>query len=212
MNVKSEWSTRGYMDFGTPLKFMRSKINVGLNGNYSRGILFLNAIENQSTRWNTSLDFTIENRQKNVIDVLFGINWGYNQTTYSEAKSFDQKFNTLTYFSDWTLTLKKDWTIGTSFDYTVYHGDDFGNQRQVPMWNASISKPIMKSRGTIEFSARDLLNQAIGIDRRSTLNYIEDVEINSLGRYFMLSFSYSLTVLGDQSNKGIMIDTGRRRN
>ena len=79
------------------------------------------------------------------------------------------------------------------------------------MWNASISKPIMKNRGTIEFSARDLLNQGIGIDRRNTLNYIEDVSINSLGRYFMLTFSYSLTLLGDQSKGGIFFDSGRRR-
>ena len=87
----------------------------------------------------------------------------------------------------------------------------FESQRQVPMWNASASKSIMKNRGTIELSARDLLNQGIGIDRRSTLNYIEDVKINSLGRYLMLTFSYSLSMLGDQRPGGIMIETGGRR-
>ena len=211
VNVKSAWASQGYVDFGTPLKFMRSKMNLGINGQFSRGILFLNGIENEADRWNTSVDFSIENRQKDIIDVLLGVTWGYNQATYSEAKSFDQRFSSINYYTDWTLTLKKDWTITTSFDYTLYQGDDFGNQRQVPRWTASVSKPILKSRGTLELSARDILNQGIGIDRRSTLNYIEDVEVNSLGRFFMLTFSYSLTVLGDQTRGGIFIDGGRRR-
>ncbi|MEM6965758.1 MAG: TonB-dependent receptor, partial [Bacteroidota bacterium] len=211
VNVKNDWNTSGYLDFSTPLKFIRSKINLRFNANNNRSSLFLNGIENTSNRWNTSIDFTIENRKKEIFDVLFGLNWGYNQTTYSESKNFDQQFNTLTYFTDWTLNLKRNWTIGTSFDYTLYRGEDFTNRRQVPMWNASVSKPILKSRGTVEFSVRDLLNQGIGVDRRSTLNYIEDIRINSLARYFMLTFSYSLTVLGDQNKGGILIESGRRK-
>ena len=211
INVKNDWATRGYISFGTPLKFMRSKMNLSLNGNYNRGILFLNEIENQSDRWSTSVDFNIENRKKKVVDILLGINWSYNETQYSVNKSFNQNFNTINYYTDWTLSLKKDWTLGTSFDYTIYQGDGFENQRQVPIWNASVSKSIMKNRGTIELSGRDLLNQGIGIDRRSSLNYIEDIKINSLGRYLMLTFSYSLTMLGDQTPGGIMIETGGRR-
>ena len=211
INVKNDWATRGYISFGTPLKFMRSKMNLSLNGNYNHGILLLNNIENESDRWSTAIDFKIENRKKKVVDILLGINWGYNQTSYSINESFNQNYNTLNYYTDWTFSLKKDWTLGTTFDYTIYQGGGFDNQRQVPMWNASVSKSVFKNRGTIELSARDLLNQGIGVDRRSTLNYIEDVRINSLGRYLMLTFSYSLTMLGDQTPGGIMIETGGRR-
>lgn len=211
INVKNDWATRGYISFGTPLKFMRSKMNLSLNGNYNRGILFLNEVENLSNRWSTSVDFNIENRKKKVVDILLGINWSYNETHYSVDKSLNQNFYSINYYTDWTLSLKKDWTLGTSFDYTIYQGDGFENQQQVPIWNASVSKSIMKNRGAVELSARDLLNQGIGIDRRSTLNYIEDVKINSLGRYLMLTFSYSLTMLGDQKPGGIMIETGGRR-
>lgn len=211
INIENEWDTRGFISFGTPLKFMRSKMNLTLNGNYNKGILFLNNVENQSDRWSTSVDFNIENRKKKIVDILFGVNWSYNQTQYSINKSFNQAFNSINYYTDWTLSLKKDWTIGTSFDYTFYQGDGFEDQRQIPIWNASVSKSIMRNRGTIELSARDLLNQGIGIDRRSTLNYIEDVSINSLGRYLMLTFSYSLSMLGDQTPGGIRIETGGRR-
>ena len=211
INVENEWDTQGFISFGTPLKFMRSKMNLTLNGNYNKGILFLNNVENQSDRWNTSVDFNIENRRKKVVDVLFGVNWSYNQTQYSINKSFNQAFNSINYYTDWSLSLKKNWTIGTSFDYTLYQGDGFENQRQIPIWNASVSKSIMKNRGTVELVARDLLNQGIGIDRRSGLNYIEDIKIKSLGRYLMLSFSFSLNKLGEQSPNGNIIEVGGRR-
>ena len=171
----------------------------------------MNNVENQSDRWNTSVDFNIENRRKKVVDVLFGVNWSYNQTQYSINKSFNQAFNSINYYTDWSLSLKKNWTIGTSFDYTLYQGDGFENQRQIPIWNASVSKSIMKNRGTVELVARDLLNQGIGIDRRSSLNYIEDIKIKSLGRYLMLSFSFSLNKLGEQSPNGNIIEVGGRR-
>lgn len=186
-------------------------MGIRLSGTYNRGILFLNTIENKSDRLNTSIDFTIENRKKEIVDILFGVNWGYNQSKYSVNNTFDQKFNTFNYFSDLTLTLKKEWTVGTSFDYTIYQGEDFSDQRQVPMWNASISKPVFRNRGTIEISARDLLNQGIGVNRQNNLNFIEDTKIKSLGRYVMVTFSYSLTLLGDQSSGGIIIQEGRRR-
>jgi len=211
VNVKNDWLTNGSISYDTPLKFMQSKMGIRLSGTYNRGFLFLNTIENRSNRLNTSIDLTIENRKKEMIDILFGVNWEYNQSKYSVNKNFDQKFNSFTYFSDWTLTLIKDWTIGTSFDYTIYQGNDFTNQRQVPMWNASISKPVLRNRGTIEVSARDLLNQGIGVNRQNTLNYIEDTKIKSLGRYVILTFSYSLTMLGEQSSNGIIIKERRRK-
>ena len=211
INVKKDWATNGSISYDTPLKFMRSKMGIRLSGTYNQGILFLNSIENKSNRLNTSIDFTIENRKKDIVDILVGVNWSYNQSKYSVSKTFDQKFNTITYFSDWTLTLMKDWTIGTSFDYTIYQGADFANQQQVPMWNASISRPVFKHRGTIEVAARDLLNQGIGINRQNTLNYIEDTRVQSLGRYVMLTFSYSLNFLGDRSSGAIKVETKRRR-
>jgi len=212
LNVRNDWSTNGSISYDTPVKFIQSKIGISLNGTFNQGILFLNSIENNSNRLNTSIDFTIENRKKEVVDILFGINFGYSQSKYSVSTTFDQKFSTFSYFSDWTWTLKKDWSIGTSFDYTIYRGEDFADQRQIPMWNASISKSVLKNRGIIEISARDLLNQGIGVDRQNTLNYIEDTQIQSLGRYVILTFSYSLSLLGDRSPNGIIVKERRRRN
>ena len=50
----------------------------------------------------------------------------------------------------------------------------------------------MDQKAQIKLSGFDLLNQNIGISRNSDLNYLEETQIQSLARYFMLTFSYSL--------------------
>ena len=211
VNVEDEKMLSGNISYGMPLRFIKSKFNLELRGTYNQSILFVNEIENDANRWNGSIDFSIENRKKDVVDILLGTVFSYNETQYSINQNFDQSFSTLTYYADLTLNLKKDWAITTSFDQMIFRGEAFQEQRQIPMWEASISKYFLKNKkGQLELSARDLFNQGIGIDRRSNLNYIEDVKINSLGRYFMLTFTYALSMFGEQKG-GIEIQQGRRR-
>jgi len=57
----------------------------------------------------------------------------------------------------------------------------------------ALSRFVLKNRsGEIKFSANNLLDKALGINQTSTVNYIERSVTNSLGRYFMISFTYAL--------------------
>jgi hypothetical protein len=65
------------------------------------------------------------------------------------------------------------------------------------LWNASISKQMLKyNRGELKFAARDLLDKNIGISRNTNNNYIEDSRVLTLRRFFLLSFTYSLSKTG----------------
>ena len=71
----------------------------------------------------------------------------------------------------------------------------------MPLWNASISKLFLRyNRGELKLTAFDLLNQNIGISRTSNSNYIEDRKVVTLQRYFLLSFTFSLTKTGLSNN------------
>jgi hypothetical protein len=73
----------------------------------------------------------------------------------------------------------------------------------VPLWNASISKQVLKfNRGELKFSARDLLNKNIGISRNTNNNYIEDSRVLTLRQFFLLSFTYSLSKTGLNNTGG----------
>jgi len=211
INVQNDLNLNSSLSFGTPFKLIKSKLNINLENTYSQGILFINTIENEVSRWNTSIDISLENRKKSKVDILAGLTLGFNQTAYSELSNFDQNFSSLNYYSDLGLNFKKDWSINFSLDYTFYYGEISQVQNPVPILETSISKSFLKNkRGQITLRAVDLFNQGIGVERNSTFNFIEDKKIQSLGRYYMLSFTYALSAFGDAEMGGIEIKTPKR--
>ncbi|MBK9984700.1 MAG: hypothetical protein IPP15_20440 [Saprospiraceae bacterium] len=59
-------------------------------------------------------------------------------------------------------------------------------------------------RGQIKLSIFDALDENRGLSRTSDINYIEEVRSNSIGRYVMLSFVYSIKGAGQDNPMGGM--------
>lgn len=211
VNVDNDLALRSYLSFGTPLRFIQSNIHLDLNNTWNRGILFVNEMENTATRQRHSIDLSLDNRKKDFVDVAIGVRFSHNKTTYSENSSLNQTYLDRLFYADLTLTPTEKWSIGSSFDYTIYSEENFGGKRSVPIWRASVSRYFLKNnRGQLKLAAFDLLNKNIGINRNSQLNYVEEERIRSLGRYVMLSFSYSISGFGKKSG-GIEIKMDERR-
>ena len=65
------------------------------------------------------------------------------------------------------------------------------------MWNASIAYSFLRGQSaTVTLKAYDLLKQRSNISRTVTANYIDDISYNSLGRYFMVTFTYKFNTFG----------------
>ena len=210
INADQEFNANAYTSFSTPLKFMKSKISIDLSLNFNRGILFVNNLENNTNRWTNNYTLTIENRKKEHFDVAAGISLGTNSTKFSENPEFNQSYIDQTYFTDLALYLPKAWTFENSLDYTNYSEESFGDQDDLVIWKASISKGFLENeRATIELSVFDILNQNKGINRRNSLNYIQEIRSNVLGRYVMLSLNYKLSKFGGNNN-GMSVEFHKR--
>jgi hypothetical protein len=63
---------------------------------------------------------------------------------------------------------------------------------------ASISRFILPGdKGQLRFSIFDVLDENRGISQTATPNYLEEVRSNSIGRYAMFSFIYSIRGAGE---------------
>ena len=112
---------------------------------------------------------------------------------YEIDENTKQEFYNQSLFADISYFSKNSFSIESGIDLNFYSEQNFGEQQLIPIWTASISKYIFQDqRGEIKLSVFDILNKNLGINRTSTLNYIENSEELSLGRYFMLSFTYAL--------------------
>jgi len=67
----------------------------------------------------------------------------------------------------------------------------------IPIWKASVGRYFMEGRRLeARLSVFDLLNRNNGVTQSNSINYIENSEIATLGRYGMLSLIYNLKKSG----------------
>ncbi len=205
VNVAQDFLLNPYFNFNTPIRPIKANFQVSLGTTYNRGILFVNETENKTNRWNHSLDISLENRKKENIDARIGLRLAQNATHYSVSKALNQTFFQQTYFTELTVYATPKWTINSGLDYTFYSGETFGGARSIPLWRASLTRYVLKNnRGQIKLAAFDLLNRNVGISRSSQFNYLEEVRINNLSRYFTLTFAYALSGFGNKPAPGGM--------
>ncbi len=209
INSDYAFNSNVYASYGTPLKFIKSKISLDANLGYGKGILFINDLQNNTNRWVNNYTLTLENRKKEFIDVAIGMSLGTSRVSYSESSEFDQNYFDQTYFSDLTLYLPKNWTFDSTVDYTRFSDESFGSKDDLLLWQLKLSKSFLKKdRGTLELIVFDVLNKNQGINRNNSLNYIQESRSNVLGRYIMVGFNYKLSQFG--GNGHMEIETTRR--
>ncbi len=206
VNVKNDRSLRGFIDFSTPLRPLKTTIRLNFSSSWNRGILFVNDLENSTDRITNGVDLSFSNRKKEFFDATIGARLSHNRTTYSAAEMLNQTYFNQRYYAEATVYPTKKWEFGSKFRYSVYSNENFGGEQVVPLWEASISRYLLKNnRGKLTLSAFDILNKNLGVRRNSELNYLEQQRINTLQRYVMLTFAYSIQGFGGQSG-GITID------
>lgn len=199
LNVDNGYNLRTNINFGTPIKKLGIRVDINPGFTFNRGINFINGLENQTNSFISSVDISIENRAKDVFDIIAGANLSNQQTHYSIDSNMDQDFWDQVYWGEFSLNFLKHYKFSTSVDYAVYSGRSSGFNDNVAIWEASISRFFLKNkRGELTLRAVDLLDQNKGINRQASLNYVLDERTQSLGRYFMFSFTYALQGFGER--------------
>lgn len=207
INTDYDLLLTGSWNFGRPIKPLKIKYNIRHQMTYNEGFVYLNNVENVTNRWDHNVTFKMENRNKDKFDVVIGSKVQYNTTSYSESELFDQDFTNFDHFMDVSWNITKKWLIKSSIDRLTYSSEDFSTQPNRTLWRAELSRFFLKGdRGELKLVAFDLLNQNIGVDQSSAANYIQEERVNALGRYFLLSFTYSLSAF---KGGGIHIERGR---
>ena len=214
INVDYRMTLRGYLSYSTPIKPIKSRIRVNTNFTMQKGLTPVANIINVSdylengipsdlitqlgqTTYNTSGRIRLENREKDVIDISGGFRLAYNQTVYDNSRQPSQSFISQNYFTDLLVNFNDHWSVSTKFNYTIYEGNNIGTTQAIPLWQASLRHYFMKNRrAELRLTAMDILNRNVGINWSSNANYTQQEVINSLGRYFMLSFRYQIRSVG----------------
>jgi len=203
VNVNGTLTIRGNVNVGIPMTRLSSRVNVSANIRHDNSVALLNDQENDivSRSAGGTLRYTYE--YKDFFDVTLSGNATRQQTDY-EFDQPDQTYFNSTYSAETNVSFLRNYAVNANFEYLIYRNTGADFHQKIPLLNLSISRFVLKNKsGEVRFSVNNLLDRALGIDQTSNINYIERVATNSLGRYFMISFTYAL-------NKGLNPMNGRR--
>ena len=196
LNVNGVWNGRVMNMFSMPLRnkkwsisnhvFVNAQRNVGFNNNRRNTSLSFNINESPGITYRPD-NFEIELRPRYSL-----------QTTHNSLQSSNDQtvhryggFLNATYYTPWGLTIQTD------VNYSATSGYATGYNTRTWMWNATISQQFLRSKAlTLAVKVYDLLNQQNNIRRTITANYIDDIEYDSLTRYFMVTLSYRFNTFG----------------
>lgn len=197
VNVDGAYDLTGFVNLGLPLRFLKGSVNFGTNGSYSRNKTFINGAENRISTLIIGPDLRFDINASEKLDISLSAGLNYYRTQYGLQQSLNTEYLNQQYSTEINWQLPNRFFFNTEFTYAINSQRASGFNTKVPLWNAFISKQFLRfNRGEIKLAAYDLLKQNIGVSRSTSQNYIEDKRVINLQRYFLLSFTYSLTKNG----------------
>ncbi|MBL7722937.1 MAG: TonB-dependent receptor [Chitinophagaceae bacterium] len=202
VNVSGVYNLNSNISYSMPVRFLKGSIELSSVVGYSNNKQLTNT---QAGSIGTNIiktltlgpDVRLDMNPTAKLNIMLGAGINHNNTTYSLQPSFNNTYLSQEYTASLDWEMPKGFFFATDFSYLINSQRAAGFNVKVPLWNASISKQILKfNRGELKFSARDLLNKNVGISRNTSNNYIEDSRVLTLRQFFLLSFTYSLSKTG----------------
>ena len=200
-NADGVWSVNGMFMITLPFKDKRWQLNnftrvgvsssVGKNNNELNRANQITAGESLSLAFRSTYFDTELRGRYDMQYVRNTVQTGNNRMIHSYGGTYS-----------FTVNLPFGLSIGSDISYTGNVGYSDGYNQEALLWNAQISYSFLAGKNaTIMLKGVDMLNQTNNIMRTVTGNYLEDVEYNTLGSYYMLSFSYRFNTFGSDKPK-----------
>jgi hypothetical protein len=205
VNVSSNFNLRGNFNMTFPIRALKSRVNMGTTLARNMSYNVLNEQEQQI--FNNMLSGNVRYNFRPIDDIELNLTANVNKTlTQYEFSAFEQAFLNQVYGAELLWDFLKGFRSATSFRYMIYQGVTADFDETIPMLNTSLARPVLKNKSLeAKVSANNLLNINLGVSQQANANYWERQITNNLGRYYMLTLTYSLN---RQLN---MFDSGNRR-
>ena len=196
-NVNGVWNIRAMNMISFPFSNKMWTFNNYLMAFYSNAVGFNNGLRNRSGSFMANESFGIAFRPEYL---EFELRPRYSLQTVTNSLPNTAGNTVHTYGGSFyaTYNMPIGIVLSTDLNFNATRGYASGYDENKWMWNASVTYQFLRGRqASVAVKAYDLLRQNSNISRNITANYINDQSINTLGRYFMVSFAYKFNTFGN---------------
>ncbi|MCU0469613.1 MAG: outer membrane beta-barrel family protein [Arcicella sp.] len=193
INLDGQYSVRGFLSYGFPLKLIKSNINSNIMANFSRTPGLNNNQLNYGDAQRYTFGLVLSSNISTHVDFTISANANISAFQNNVFTNLNNQFFNQNVKFRLNVIVGNGFIFNTDATYYAYTGLSSSFNQEYTLWNMAIAKKIFqKQTGEIRLSVFDLLKQNTSIQRNITTNFIEDVQSNVLQQYFMLTFSYNL--------------------
>lgn len=201
INVDNNINLSGNFNASFPITKLFSRFNVGINVrgqqsvNVSRSEVDGEQISETTTDVNQltlggNLRYTFT--FKEIFDLSLSTNLSRQKTTYESGQNDQQYFNK-TYTAETNLNFLKKFRLSGTMNYMEYENQSNNSTVSIPMLNLSLSRYVLKANaGEIKVAVNNVLDRNLGVTQTANAQYFERQTMNSLGRYYMVTFTYAI--------------------
>ncbi|MGX5819658.1 TonB-dependent receptor domain-containing protein [Chitinophaga lutea] len=221
VNVDGTYNAGGYLSMSKSKKSKdyNLKVNFSLNLNGGKNITFtnINNVKSDTTirksetfnMWIAPSVFGVYS-YKELLEVALSFRPSFNLNKYPANVTTQGNF--VTYRSQLSTTL--NWPKNISWDndlgYQYNSRTAPGFRKGVVMWHMGVAYDFLKNKqAQVKLYAYDLLRQSTSLRRFANELYVEDVQTQVVEQYFMLSFTYNISMFGGKAKPSRGVESRR---
>jgi hypothetical protein len=187
--------TRLYIGTYCSFPIVKTKLTVNFNPNIntSNNPTFINGVLNDNNNQNYQFRFGFSLTPGDKLIVGMNANVGINNIKFSLSEAQNQNIRNNSFDTSIKWNFMKKTFFETNFDYSYYKNERFGFAQEIPIFNASIRRLLMKeNKLEVRLAAFDIFNKRQNIVQRGFQNTVKTQQALTLARYFMLSLTYNV--------------------
>jgi hypothetical protein len=192
-NLDGYYNMRSFVNYSFPL--FKKKLNLNLNSGvtFTRSPGLINGLQNNAATTGYSFGAVFASNISEKFDFTLSSNSAYSTVSNSLQTSLNTHYFNQNSRIKINILPWKGLVFSSDLTHTFYSGLSQSYNQRYLLWNAGIGYKFLKNRqAELKITAYDILKQNTNIQRNTTDLYIEDVHYNTLQRYYLLTFTYTL--------------------
>lgn len=192
-NLSGRKSIGSYLYTGFPVVKTKLTLNFNFSPNIYQAPTFINGVKNETFGQNYNVGAGFSFTPADFFNAYGNVGFNYNKAEFSLASALPQEFYSNTYRLEANVKLPASFFLSTSLNVNTYLNERANFNQSVALLNASFYKLLGKAKkAELRLSAYDIFNQNLGIQQSVNQNFASREVVQTLARYFMLSFSYNM--------------------
>lgn len=192
-NANGNYSIRSMLNYSSPVKFIKSNLNLTGGITYTNVPGYINEAVNEARTTSANMGLVIGSNISPKVDFNFSYTGNVNWVRNTIQAQLNSNYITQNATGKLNLMPNTSWVFSIDLSYSKYAGLEQSFSQDFMLVNGGVGyKFLPKKLAEIRLSVFDLLNQNNNINRTVTETYIEDSRTKIMRQYFLVTFTYSL--------------------